>query len=97
MQTSAVLGCLAGNVRDFYKSTMRATRPLNRIIRVGLGLCELYQSTHMEKCKSLNHVSKDVNLAMKGIHENVRNHVIRGVLGLCETSPIQCPWTNARA
>jgi hypothetical protein len=47
MQTSAVLGCLAGNVRDFYKSTMRATGPLNRIIRVGLGLCELYQlNTH---------------------------------------------------
>ncbi len=43
MQTSAVLGCLAANIRDLYKSAMRATRPLNRIIRVGLGLCELYQ------------------------------------------------------
>jgi hypothetical protein len=53
MQTSVVLGCLAGDVRDLYKSTMWATRPLNHIIRVGLGLCE--------------------------------------------TLPIQCPWTNARA
>jgi len=96
MQTSAVLGCLAGNIRDFYKSTMRATRPLSHIIRVWVCM-SFTNSMHMEKCKSLNHVSKDVNLAVNGIHENLRNHVIGGILGLYETLPIQCPWTNARA
>jgi hypothetical protein len=53
MQISAVLGYFAGNVRDFYKSTMQATRPLNRIIRVGLGLCELYQFNTYGKMQEL--------------------------------------------